>query len=59
MVAGLYEAWERFRRSEAGQSMSEYGLVLAIVAVGVIGALIGLRDQLKALFQSIASSLHG
>lgn len=35
---------------EAGQGMVEYGLILALVAVVVIGVLTTMGDNLKALF---------
>lgn len=45
-------------RSEEGQAMSEYGLVLAIAAVGVIAVLVAFREQLKALFNSVVASMR-
>lgn len=44
-------------RSEKGQAMSEYGLVLAIAAVGVIAVLIAFRDELRTIFTSIIDSM--
>ena len=44
-------------RSEEGQAMSEYGLVLAVVAIGAIAALIAFRTQLTSLFNDIATSI--
>lgn len=45
-------------RSEEGQAMSEYGLVLAIAAVGVIAVLVAFREQLKALFNSVVANMR-
>ncbi|WML51536.1 Flp family type IVb pilin [Neobacillus sp. PS3-12] len=38
---------------EEGQGMTEYGLILGLVAVGAIAALILLRDKIKGIFDSI------
>ena len=42
---------------EKGQGMVEYGLILALIAVIVIGALTGLGGKIKTLFENIANSL--
>lgn len=38
---------------EEGQGMTEYGLIIGLVAVGVIGALIILKDKIAALFNDL------
>ena len=42
---------------EEGQGMTEYGLILGLVAVGAIVALIALRDKIKAIFTSITGQM--
>ncbi|WP_461205474.1 Flp family type IVb pilin [Clostridium sp. DL1XJH146] len=42
---------------EHGQGMTEYGLVLGIVAIGIIAVLVLLRTQISALIQSIIDNL--
>ncbi|MCM1988192.1 Flp family type IVb pilin [Oceanirhabdus seepicola] len=42
---------------EKGQGMTEYGLVLGIIAVGAIAALVLLRDQISALVQGVTDRL--
>ncbi len=37
---------------EKGQGMTEYGLVLGVIAIAVVAILITLRTQIVALFQS-------
>jgi pilus assembly protein Flp/PilA len=38
---------------EEGQGMTEYGLILGLVAVGAIAALILLKDKIIGIFKSI------
>lgn len=42
---------------EQGQGMTEYGLVLGVIAVGVVGILIALRDKITTLFQNVDADL--
>ena len=42
---------------EEGQGMTEYGLVLGIIAIGAIVALIALRDQIGTLIQNVKTNL--
>ncbi|NMB46819.1 MAG: Flp family type IVb pilin [Firmicutes bacterium] len=46
-----------FVMDEEGQGMVEYGLILALVAVGVIIALGALGTDLSGLFQGIANKV--
>lgn len=46
-----------FVSDEKGQGMTEYGLVLGIVGIGVIVALIALRDQISNLLTNITGTL--
>ncbi len=49
--------WMRFRDEERGQGLVEYALIIAIVALGVILAIVFLRDQIKSLFNKAGSEL--
>ena len=42
---------------EAGASMAEYAVLLAIIAVGVVSAIGLFRDQIVSIFNSSASGL--
>jgi pilus assembly protein Flp/PilA len=42
---------------EQGQGMTEYGLVLGVIAVGVVGILIALRGKITSLFQKVNNDL--
>ena len=44
-------------KREEGQTMAEYGLLIALVAILLIGALGIFTGALKGTFDSIASSL--
>ncbi|QCJ41716.1 Flp family type IVb pilin [Bacillus sp. S3] len=42
---------------EQGQGMTEYGLVLGVIAVGVVTILITMRTQITALFTKASTAL--
>ncbi|WP_376745650.1 Flp family type IVb pilin [Paenibacillus sedimenti] len=42
---------------EQGQGMTEYGLVLGVIAVGVVGVLIALRGKILTLFEKVNTDL--
>ena len=44
---------------EEGQGMTEYGLVLGIIAVAVVGALALLRTQIIEMFNNVVSAVTG
>ncbi|ACB85887.1 Flp family type IVb pilin [Natranaerobius thermophilus] len=44
-------------RSEDGQGMVEYSLVIVLVAIVVIGGLITLGEELTALYQELSARL--
>lgn len=44
---------------EEGQGMTEYGLVLGIIAVAVVGILAALRTQIVAMFNSVKDAITG
>lgn len=44
-------------RDERGQTMAEYGVVLALVTLAVLGALTMLSTNISAAFTSIAGIL--
>lgn len=48
-----------FKNDEKGQALTEYGLIIALVAVALIGVLGFLGDGLGATFQSIVTKLTG
>ncbi len=54
----MTELFKRFILEEDGQGMTEYGLILALVAVVVIGALTLMGEQIEIIFDSIAETLQ-
>ena len=47
----------RARRSEQGATAVEYGLMVALIAVAIIGTVTILGDELSALFAQVTDSL--
>jgi Flp pilus assembly pilin Flp len=50
-------AWARLRDEERGQGLVEYALIIAVVALGVILALIFLKDRIEDLFTRAGTEL--
>lgn len=49
--------WHRFWLDDSGQGLTEYALILALVAVGLIVVLILFRDAIGRLFDRVAEIL--
>lgn len=50
---------KRLYKEEEGQGMVEYGLIIALIAVVVIGALTLMGTNVKAKFNEINTKLGG
>lgn len=48
-----------FIKDEKGQALTEYGLIIALIAVVLIGALGFLSGALEGVFNSITTELGG
>ncbi|HEX6061449.1 MAG TPA: Flp family type IVb pilin [Candidatus Limnocylindria bacterium] len=46
-----------FWRTDDGQGLVEYALIIAVIAIAVIVAMLFFRDQLTNLFSSIGNNL--
>ena len=44
-------------RREEGQTMTEYGVLLALIAIGVIAVLLVLGPKIATVFQKVSNSL--
>jgi len=53
----LVRLWASFRQGERGQGLVEYALIIALVAILLVGALTFLNGQLGTVFTNISSSL--
>ena len=53
----IAEVTRRFLKDEEGIAVSEYGLLVGLVAVGLVAVLTVFRDNLKTWFGSITSQL--
>ena len=62
MVKKLTQLWiatrEKFNNDERGQGMVEYGLIIALVAVVLIGALTALSGGLDSIFTKATDTLN-
>jgi pilus assembly protein Flp/PilA len=47
----------RFVKDESGATAIEYGLIAALVAVGIIGALTALKGSLINTFSAVSANL--
>jgi len=51
--------FSRFMNDESGATAIEYGLIAAIISVGIIGALGAVKESLNSTFTSVSTSLTG
>ena len=42
---------------QEGQGMTEYGLVLGVIAIAVVGILVTMRGQITAMFQNASDKI--
>jgi Flp pilus assembly pilin Flp len=47
------------RKREEGQTMAEYGIVLAVITIAVIGAITLLADNVRGALENVAGILPG
>jgi pilus assembly protein Flp/PilA len=48
---------KRIGKSNKGQGMVEYGLIISLIAVACVAALLLLGPKIAAMFNSVANSL--
>lgn len=56
MILRTYAAIKNWFESEKGQSMVEYGMIIGLIALGVIVLVATLGDQIGALFTAITTA---
>lgn len=59
MLLSLYVRIQNLLRREEGQGMVEYGLIIGLVAIAVVGALVALNGGLNGIFGEITTALEG
>jgi len=57
-VVKMLEHVKRFMTDQEGQGMAEYGLILALIAVVVIGALTTLGGQIEKIFDKTGEKME-
>jgi Flp pilus assembly pilin Flp len=55
-AAGTVDA---LRRREEGQTMAEYGVVLAVITLAVVASMTLLSDNVRSAVESVANTLPG
>ena len=59
LVSLVSIAQDRVRREEKGATAVEYGLMVGLIAVVIIGAVVFLGEELNGLFTEIGNELSG
>jgi pilus assembly protein Flp/PilA len=54
----LNKLWNRLLNEEKGQGMTEYGLILGLIAIAAVGALIFLGGEINTLFTNIVDQFR-
>ncbi len=49
----------KLRRNEKGATAIEYGLIAALLAIGLIASLQGLKEKLSGTFTKVSDELDG
>lgn len=55
----MLSLFARFWNEDAGQGLTEYALILALVSIGLIAVLVVFRDAIGGIFNRIAQVLQG
>ena len=55
-MKSLISLW---RRDESGQALTEYALILAVIAIAVVAVMTLLGDQITEVFNGILEALGG
>ncbi|MEX2355876.1 MAG: Flp family type IVb pilin [Thermaerobacterales bacterium] len=59
LVRWVRDYSSRLVREERGQGMVEYGLIIALVSIAVIGALVLVGGELGNIFDGVVETLQG
>ena len=50
---------QRFLAHNSGQTLTEYALILAVIAIAVVAVMTLMGEQIQGVFQSITDTLSG
>jgi Flp pilus assembly pilin Flp len=53
------EGFDALKKREEGQTMAEYGVVLAVITIGIITALTLLSTRVRGAIENVAGLLPG
>jgi pilus assembly protein Flp/PilA len=53
----MRELWQSFIADESGQGLVEYVLIIALVAIGLIGIMLIFRNSIGGIFSNISTEL--
>jgi len=59
MLAKLMRRLRRFRKDESGQGMTEYIIIVALIAIAAIGVVTIFGDNIRDLFSGATNALAG
>lgn len=48
----------RYLKDESGQALSEYGLLIAVIGVAIVGLLVAFRKEIGDAFTNATKELH-
>ncbi len=51
--------WKNANRDERGATAIEYGLIAGLIALGIVGSLVGTRSSLNATYSAVSTGLGG
>jgi pilus assembly protein Flp/PilA len=57
LLSFVSTATDRVRKNDEGATAVEYGLMVALIAAGIVVAVMALRDQLNSTFDFVTSQL--
>lgn len=49
---------KRFVTEEKGQGMTEYGLILGLIALGAVAAMTAFKDEISSAFGKVSTGLR-
>ena len=57
LFAYFYSAYGDFRDRQEGQTMAEYGVILAVITAAILVALVFLSGQISAVISRVGSAI--